>query len=253
MLARAKARYRNEIAAGGADLSLATHDVVRRETAYGCPPSHRSREGQTSDDDRSRQQPGSGILAAARERCARLIPAGCRTWSWRESAAETLVATHGGVEIRRLPSGCVARTCVKGELAQARETALRRLGRYVDGDNAAAARLVAERPVTQQRLESRRWLISVRLPTIEDASGAPAPRGPKVKVVRNEPELLAVVRMGGWPKENSVTRGDTRILAAIANTKWVAIGKPTLRLHRRAPIGWLIGGFDIAVPVERRW
>ena len=52
--------------------------------------------------------------------------------------------------------------------------------------------------------------------TVEDVSNAPAPRGPKVKVVRTEPDVIAVVRMGGWPRENSVTSGDARILAAIA-------------------------------------
>lgn len=263
MRARPAARRWSGAFAGGADLLIATHGLVRPETAYGCPPPtavhpppppRRSQEWRDfANDDRPPQRPGSGILAVAREHCARLIPAGLRTWSWRESADEALIATHGTVEIRKLPSRCVARTCVKGELAQARETALRRLGRYMNGDNAAAVRLMAERPVMQQRLEPCRWLISVRLPTVEDASRAPAPHGPKVKVIQNEPEILAVVRLAGWPKEKSLTSGDGRVLAAIANTKWVPIGEPTLRLHRPTPIRWLIGGFEVAVPVERRW
>lgn len=147
----------------------------------------------------------------------------------------------------------MARTCVKGDAAQARETASRRLVRYLNGENRDAMALAGERPLIQQQLEPRRWLISIRLPSIDGARSAPAPLGPKVKVVAVEPEMLAVVRLSGRLNYASIAGGDALILDAIANTKWVAIDTARIRLHRPGLFGWFTGGFEVAVPVVSRW
>jgi hypothetical protein len=250
-----------DVAVTGVDMPVATRSPRRRETAYGAmppaPEPHRTHlyrtVAQPKECDSPRRSIGARLLNALRDRGARLIPAEWRALRWREATGETLVASYGTVEIRRTPGGCVARTCVKGDLAQARETALRRILKYMNGENRSAIALAGNRPVMQQQLEPRRWLISVRLTEIQTVGAAPTPLGPKVKVVELEPEMLAVVRVAGRPGRGSVSSGDAIILAAIANTKWVATGPATIRSRRPGSICWLTGGFEVAVPVVSRW
>jgi hypothetical protein len=141
---------------------------------------------------------------------------------------------------------------VKGEPAQARETALRRLAKYTHGYNRSDAILGTVRPVMQQQQAPGRWLIGVRLAKAGDAFTAPAPSAPKVKLVSREAEMLAVVRMAGRPAHRSVAGGDAIILNAIDSTDWIATGSPMIRLHARGPLRWFARGFEVAVPVALR-
>jgi hypothetical protein len=141
---------------------------------------------------------------------------------------------------------------VKGEPAQARETALRRLAKYTHGDNWGDAILDTVRPVTQQQQAPSRWLIGVRLANVGNASAVPAPYAPKVKLVWREPEMLAVVRVAGRPIHASITGGDAIIFNATDGTDWIATGSPMIRLHARGPLRWFARGFEVAAPVAPR-
>jgi hypothetical protein len=189
------------------------------------------------------------MIAALRKRCARLIPAEWRLRRPHEESAETIVAAFGSVEIRRIPGGCFASTSVIGEPAQARETALKRLTAYLNGNNRGAVRLHAERPIVQQQVGQRRWRINVRLSLAGNEFAPPAPNAPKVKVLFQEPQLLAVRRMAGRPEFGKISGGD--VLDAIAGTEWIATATPMVRWHAFGPTGWFIGGFEVAVPVHR--
>jgi hypothetical protein len=141
---------------------------------------------------------------------------------------------------------------VKGELAQARETAMRRLAKYTHGYNRSSAILGTVRPIVQQQQAPGRWLIGVRLTEVADALAAPPPCAPKVKLVSRETETLAVVRVAGRPVHGSITGGDAIILNAIDDTDWIATGCPMIRLHARGPLAWFARGFEVAVPVAAR-
>ena len=195
---------------------------------------------------------GAALIAALRRRQARLVPAEWRIARQPAASGETIVASFGPVTIRRIPAGCFAVTCVNGEPAQARETAVRRLADYLNGNNRDAVRLDAERPVIQQQVGPRLWRISARLRTPGTAAEAPASRTPKVKLLSRDSTWLAIVRMTGQPTFGQVASGDTIVLDAITNTEWVATGAPMIRLHASGPVQWLAGGFEIAVPVAPR-
>lgn len=127
----------------------------------------------------------------------------------------------------------MAQTSVKGELAQARETAMRRLVKYTDGYNRRGAVLSMVRPIGQQQQAPGNWLIGVRLTETVDARAAPAPCAPKVKLVSRGTETLAVVRVAGRPMHRLIAVGDAITLNAIDDTDWIAAGSPVIRLHAR--------------------
>ncbi len=151
-----------------------------------------------------------------------------------------------------MPAACFVGTCVHGEPTAARDTALRRLINYLNGDNRGGVVLQAVRPVIQQPLGPLRWRISVRLPMVPDDGVPPAPRAPKVKLWSTQPGWLAIVRMSGRPAYGTVASGDAMMLDAIANTEWVATGAPMIRLHASGPLQWGTGSFEVAVPVAPR-
>jgi len=185
-------------------------------------------------------------------RFARLILGEWLLAPWRGALHETIIASHCSVEIRQTAAACIAWTCVKGDLTQARATALRRLAKYTEGDNRGAVRVRVVRPVLQRQSGPHRWRVGVRLANVENIRAAPAPLAPKIEVVASKPETLAIVRMDGRPSHDLVSFGDAIILDAISDTEWVAIGPAMIRLYTRGLIPLFIGGFEIAVPVSAR-
>jgi hypothetical protein len=115
-----------------------------------------------------------------------MLPADWRILLWSKETDETVISSYGSVQIRRLPGGCLAQTCVKGDITLARGTALLRLAKYVSGDNQRATRLDAERPLLQQRKAPGLWQVAVRLLTLDDVQAAPMPRARKIKIVAEE-------------------------------------------------------------------
>jgi hypothetical protein len=193
------------------------------------------------------------VIAALRQQCLRRLPVAWRIPRPREVFDETVFETFGAVEIRRMPAACYVRTCVHGEPSPARDTALRRLTNYLNGDNRGGAILHAVRPVIQQQLGPHRWQVSVRLPQVSDSVVLPAPRAPKVKLWSAQPGWFAFVRMSGRPAHTAVSGGDAIVLNAIANSDWVATGAPMIRLQVSGPLQWFTSGFEVAVPVAPRF
>jgi len=182
----------------------------------------------------------------------RLIPAEARIRRPRGTSPEAIVASLGAVEIHQVPTGCFVRTCANGEPAQARETALKRLTEYLDGNNIGAVRLDAERPVVLEQRGQRRWRISLRLSLPGDGLTAPTPCASKVKLEARETELFAVVRMAGHPDHDTIAWGDAIVLDALTASHWVAIGIPIIRLPASGFTRWFKPDFEIAVPVAPR-
>jgi hypothetical protein len=146
----------------------------------------------------------------------------------------------------------MVQTCVKGDQATALETAMRRVFRYIRGEQPDGVALDTVRPVMQRQLSPRRWVVGIRLASADAALTAPTLGSPKVKLVSTESEFVAVVRMLGPPSNAAVARGDMIALAAISGTEWIAAGAPIIRIHRRGPIRWFAPGFEVAVPVRSR-
>ena len=224
-------RQQFTVAAGGAGVPAAVRHRAPRETGFATGPSvaaspapeprrnpSRRTAGTAAKDGARRSRPAAVLFAALLRFCSRVIPANWLVPRWRAAPGETVIASRGSVEIRQIPAGCIVQTCVKGEPAQARETALRRIAKYTHGNNRSGTILDTVRPVMQQQQAPGRWLIGVRL-----------------------------AKAGG-----SVTGGDAIILNAIDSTDWIATGSPMIRLHARGPLRWFASGFEVAVPVAPR-
>ena len=209
-----------------------------------------TRRAGNATNDVGRASWSSVVIAALRQRGLRLLPVAWWIPRRRAASDEVAIALLGSVEIRRMPAACFVGTCVHGDPGQARNTGLQRLIRYLNGENRGSAVLRAERPVIQQQLGPRLWRISVRL--VGDDVIAPPPLAPKVKLWSVPPGWLAVLRMSGSATYGAVASGDARVLDAIGNTDWVATDIPMIRLHAFAPVQWVTGGFEVAVPVAPR-
>ena len=201
-------RHQFTVPAGGAGMPTAVRHRAPRETGFATGPSVaasptsgprenplRPTSVTAPKDDTRRSRPGEVLIAALPRICLKTFPANWLIPRWRAAPVETVIASLGSVEIRRIPAGCIAQTCVKGDLAQARETAPRRLAKYTHGNNRGGAIVDAVRPVMHRQRAPGRWLVAVRLARAGDALTSPAPCAPKVKLVSRAAEMFAVVRV----------------------------------------------------------
>jgi hypothetical protein len=189
------------------------------------------------------------LAAAFLERFARMLPADWRIRLWSKGIDETIIASHGPVQIRQMPGGCFAQTCVKGDITLARGTALLRLAKYVSGDNRRAACLDAELPLLQHRKAPGLWRVAVRLTSVEDVQTAPEPRARKIKIIAQDPSAWAIVTRRGRPTQQAIERAETAIMDAIARNQWFPTGSATIRIHVPASLLPFAGSFEVAVPV----
>lgn len=190
-----------------------------------------------------------GLRAGLAQLLSRLVPADRRLLRRSSLPKEVLLARLGPLELRRTRPGFVARTAVKGEHDAALQTALRRLADYTDGYNRAGLAMLTARPVVQLPGAPGTWLARIGLPGVYAESAAPTPCSPKVRIMAQPSETLAIVRLSGRPQPQSLARGEAAIRAAIAGSEWAVCGPPMLRLH--APPGLLpwTGSFEVAVAV----
>jgi SOUL heme-binding protein len=192
---------------------------------------------------------GKMLAATLLRRFARMLPVDWRILLWSKKTDETIIASLGSVQIRQIPGGCHAQTCVKGDITLARGTALLRLAKYVSGDNRRAASLDAELPLLQQLKAPGLWQVAVRLTALDDVQTAPVPRARKVKIVAEKPTTWAVVTLRGRPTEHAIERAQTVIMDAIARSRLFVTGSATIRIHAPASLLPFMGSFEVAVPV----
>lgn len=190
------------------------------------------------------------VRSGLRKRIYQRIPADWLFLRLSRLPDETLLASLGPIQIRQLTPTCVAETCAKGELEAARGTALKRLMRYVTGDNYSATAVATMRPVVQQQLGPGRWLIRVGMPDVSSALAAPTPCTRKIKITSREAEVLAVARVAGRPTQRALKAGEAAIVAALAGTKWNVAGPTMIRLSAPCSILPFRGSFEVAVPVH---
>ena len=192
---------------------------------------------------------GKTRVAAFLKRFGRMLPTDWRILLWSKETDEPIIASYGSVRILHVAGGCVAQTCVKGDMNLARGTALLRLIKYVGGDNQRAARLDAERPLLQQRKAPGLWQVALRLIAVDDVQAAPVPRARKIKIVAQAPTTWAVITRRGRPTEQGIERAETAIMDTIARSQWFATGSATVRIHAPTSVLPFAGSFEVAVPV----
>lgn len=198
------------------------------------------------------QQLLQNLRSELRKRIYQRIPADWLFLRLSRLPNETVLASHGLIQIRQLTPTCVAETCAKGELDAARGTALKRLVRYVTGENYNGIPVAIMRPVVLQEQAPGRWLIRVELPEVSSAPAAPTPCTRKIKVALRDAEIVAVARVARRPTRRALKAGEAAIVAALAGTKWHVAGAPMIRLSAPCSILPFRGSFEVAVPVHRQ-
>ena len=211
-----------------------------------------SSEDTAADDDGIPIRRLGKVPGAILKYCERLLPRDWRVLQWNMETDEVAVEALGPVEIRRVPAGCIAQTCVAGDMDAARGIALVRLGQYLSGDNRDGVSLDAERPVVQQRNGPGEWLVSVRLAAIQNAAEAPAPRGSSISVVPQDAATLAVVKVNGGPCEQAIARAEAAVAATLEHTRWIASGPATVRIHAPGSLLPFADSCELAIPVVER-
>jgi hypothetical protein len=205
-----------------------------------------------ADDDSIPIRRFGKLPTAILKYCERLLPRDWRVLQWSMETDEVVVESLGPVEIHRVPAGCIVQTCVEGGMDAARDIALARLAEYLSGDNRDGLALDAERPIVQQRSAPGEWLVSVRLPAIQDAATAPAPRRSSIWIVPQDPATLAVVRVNGGPCEQAIARAEATVVAVLERTRWVASGPAAVRIHAPGSLLPFADTCELAVPVVER-
>ena len=163
-------------------------------------------------------------------------------------AGETLLDRCGSVEIRQTEPGLSAQTRVKGARDQALATALQRFRKFMCRNDRSGVELRLLRPLVVTEEVPERWLVRMGL---RGRSGimSPASRGGRVRVIPVPAEAVAVLRLSGPAKTNTIERGAETILQSLANTKWVASGGPVVRLQTPPSALPFLTRFEVAVPV----
>ena len=190
-----------------------------------------------------------GTFARLGDKLRSLLRADSVLFRSGETAEELILARHGPVEIRQTLAGWSLETCVTGAPERARVIALRRLGRYVNGENRGKAQLRVMRPLVQAEEAAGRWRLRVALPGVERAFVAAAGRNGEVRLRALDSETLAVIRVLGRPTPLAVRHAETAIRCAITPTRWTPTGNAMLRLHAPPVVPPFLGRFEVAVPV----
>ena len=222
-------------------------EVLAPARSFSLDDNASSGHGAEADTHGPLRRFGRAVAAAFLK--ARVLPSDWRILQWGTETDESIVASLGSVQIRYVSGGCVAQTCVKGDMNSAHEAALLRLVKYANGDNQRAARIDAERPLLQQRRAPGLWQVAVRLTAVDDVQAAPVPRARKIKIVVQEPTTWAVVTRRGRPTEQAIERAEIAIMDAIARSQWFAAGSATVRIDAPTSILPFAGSFEVAVPV----
>ncbi|MEJ0015799.1 MAG: heme-binding protein [Acetobacteraceae bacterium] len=190
------------------------------------------------------------VITRLGDRLRRAIDPGRLLFRGNDTAAETVVARHGPVEVRATSAGWVLETCVKGELEPARAKGMRRLANFVNGRGRACLR--AARPLVQTQEAAGRWRLRVAVPGLDSSFAATAPRNGKVRLRTLEPETLAVIRVSGRPTPLSIHHAETAIRQAIAGSLWEPMGPVVVRLHALPAILPFLSRYEVALPVTDR-
>ncbi|HET7883942.1 MAG TPA: hypothetical protein VFL55_23855 [Acetobacteraceae bacterium] len=164
-----------------------------------------------------------------------------------ETIPESLITSHGPVEIHQTPRLWSLETCVKGIPDQARATGLRRLEHY-----ASSRRLRIARPLVQAELAAGRWRLGVALPHISDDAAIAIARNGRVRLRELEAQALAVIRVPGRPTKLAMQHAETAIRLALGLTRWMPTGPPALRLYRLPRALPFLSRFEVVVPVTER-
>lgn len=179
-----------------------------------------------------------------------LLLSGCSVFGANvyEEPSFQIVATEGKVEIREYPSILVAQTTVEGSEDEMRNTAFRRLFRYITGNNAGEKSIEMTTPVMEQSASSqgksiemtapvmvqdepvegeiRKWEMSFVMPKEYSLDNVPKPKDPTVRIKELPARTVAVLTFSGSLDQSNVDENQAILERWIENSKYRATSRP---------------------------
>lgn len=145
------------------------------------------------------------------------------------------------VEIRRYAPRTVAEVEIETrDGREDRSRAFRILAGYIFGKNRSKAKIAMTAPVETQRSSEKiamtapvetqarngRLRMAFFLPAKYSAETAPTPVDPRIRIRSVPAATIATLRFSGAPDQAELARKRQALLAALAGSKWRAVGEP---------------------------
>ena len=183
--------------------------------------------------------------------------------SWRYSRSRSTESVDyetrhigDGIEVRQYPTVVVAETVAADEAA-----ARRRLRHYLGGANSAESTIPATTPLRVQTepvevpttaggsASTDPVRVGTYLPPNYSPRTAPEPTDRSVLLTVETPRTVAVRSVPIYPPSGRVDRAKTRLLDAIEDTDFVAVGDPFVFNYDNSLLGSLTGRAEVGIEV----
>lgn len=125
-----------------------------------------------------------------------------------------VVKQLGDVEIREYPSLILAQTSLnKSDYDAEGSNGFRTVAGYIFGGNQSQQKIAMTAPVIMKMGDSAS--MSFVMPSEYEMNDLPIPSSNRVKLVQEEPKLLAVIRFGGYSNSEKIKEYGDKLMAAI--------------------------------------
>ena len=155
-------------------------------------------------------------------------------------------------EIREYDNHIVAETLVQGNFNKVGNTAFKRLGGYIFGDNEADQKISMTAPVTQQATEQG-YIVRFYMPSEHQLKDLPEPLLKTVVVHEVAGGTFAVMKYrGGW-KESRYNKFKQELVEAVrSDPSWAIAGEATWARYDPPFMPSFLRRNEILLPVTRR-
>jgi hypothetical protein len=164
----------------------------------------------------------------------------------------TVLESKGDFELRKYSSFIVAETYVEGKFEEVGSKGFRRLADYIGGKNkkrSSIAKIAMTAPVSQKQ-EGNRWRITFVMPSKYSLENLPEPDDDRIKITKEQPKIVAVIRYSGTWGKKRYTDHETKLTEWITEKGWKTVGEPVWARYDPPFMPWFLRRNEIMVPVD---
>jgi len=182
-----------------------------------------------------------------------------------EEPAFKRVLQDGALEVRDYSPTVVAEVSVNGDRAEAANLGFRILAGYIFGGNGGRQSIamtapVAQAPVAPQKIAmtapvtqtggAKGWVVRSTMPRQYHLKDLPKPNDARVRLLEEPGRRYAVIRFSGLTQEGDVRRETDRLLRAIKDHGFKAIGPVSLARYDPPWTPWFMRRNEVMAPIE---
>jgi hypothetical protein len=182
-----------------------------------------------------------------------------------EEPRHEVVGSTLDFELRQYPAYAVVETATDGDPDAARSAAFERLFKYISGNNRAQQKIEMTIPVVVQPAgekiemtasvvtrpaEASGTLMQFVLPSRFDASTAPEPIDPEIRIRDVAAQSIAARRYSGRPSESNYRENEAKLLASLKDAGLVPTDVPRFAVYNPPFTPWFLRRNEVLVPVE---